>query len=90
MKKIILSKSSQKFLHKLTRSDKKMCAAIMRKIDELAVNQIPASCKKLVSHDNFYRIRIDKYRVIYSFDDDFVYVNHIAKREDVYDFLLRS
>ena len=65
-------------LDKLRYSDKKICAAIMEKIDELAVNQLPNSCKKLVGQNNLYRIRIDKYRIIYSFDDKFVHIHHIA------------
>lgn len=88
MRKLDLTRNSEKFLEKLLYSDKKTRLAIGEKIRDLLADPTPNSCKKLVGQNNLYRIRIDKYRVIYSFDDDYVHILHIAKREEVYDFLL--
>lgn len=90
MKQLDLYKNPKKFLEKLLYSDKEICMSLVKKIDELLVNPDPSSSKKLVGHKNLYRVRVDKYRIIYSFDEKILSVKHIAKRDEVYDFLRKS
>ncbi len=90
MKQLDLCKNPKKFLEKLLYSDKAICLSLVEKIDELLINPTPSSSKKLVGHKNFYRARVDKYRIIYSFDEKTLSVKHIAKRDEVYDFLRNS
>ena len=46
--------------------------------------QVPDSLK-IVGHPDYLRIRSGKYRIIYRYDDDWLYVVLIAKSEIVYD-----
>ena len=47
------------------RVDRSMTARIMRAIETLVNDPIPASSKKLVGAEHTYRIRVGDYRVIY-------------------------
>jgi mRNA interferase RelE/StbE len=89
MRELDLYKNPQKVLEKLSVSDKKICSAILKKIENLLVNPLPDSSRKLTGFKDLHRIRIDKYRLIYKFDDKILSILHIAKRDDVYDFLRR-
>jgi mRNA interferase RelE/StbE len=46
----------------------------------------PAGCQKLAGKDDFYRIRVGDYRIVYSIDDEgrVVIVLVAAHRRDVY------
>lgn len=90
MKQLDLYKSPKKFLESLSLSDKKICTALVEKIEELLINPIPNTSKKLVGQKNLYRVRVEKYRIIYSFDEEILSIIHIAKRDEVYNFLLKS
>ena len=90
MKQLDLYKNPKKFLEKLSFSDKKICSALVEKIEELLINPTPNASKKLVGQKNLYRVRVEKYRIIYGFDEDILSIIHIAKRDEVYDFLLKS
>jgi mRNA interferase RelE/StbE len=59
---------------------------IRKKIDRLAENPRPRGVEKLAGGDEFYRIRVGDYRVIYQIHDDvlLVLVVRIGGRGDVY------
>jgi mRNA interferase RelE/StbE len=73
-----------KQLHRLSTEAQRR---IRPKIDALAENPRPPGCKKLTASDEFYRIRIGDYRVIYSIEDKrlLVLVVKVGHRGDVYE-----
>ena len=87
MREILFSKQADKFLEKLNKSDKNLARQFAEEISFLQKNPLHNSTKKLVRSNNLYRVRVAKYRMIYRFDEEKIYLLVIAKREDVYDFL---
>lgn len=59
---------------------------IAKKIDALAATPRPAGCKKLAASEDYFRIRIGSFRVIYSIEDRrlAVLVIRIGDRRDIY------
>ena len=59
---------------------------IVARILALAEDPRPDGCEKLVGESDRYRVRIGRYRVVYSIDDDelVVLVVRVAHRKDVY------
>ena len=55
-------------------------------VDRLGQNPGPGGVRKLVGHDQLYRIRVGQYRVVYQIDDDMriVRVTRIRHRRDAY------
>ncbi len=55
-------------------------------IETLADDPRPAGCAKLAGDDDFWRIRVGQYRVVYQIEDDrlIVLVVRVAHRRDVY------
>ncbi len=70
------------------RLDKPTRRRISDAIDQLAINPYDKNhdVKPLAGRDDEYRLRVGKYRVIYTIDDDIVliYVVDINPRGDVY------
>jgi mRNA interferase RelE/StbE len=52
----------------------------------LADEPRPAGCEKLAGESDRYRVRVGRYRVVYSIADDelLVFVVRVAHRKDVY------
>jgi mRNA interferase RelE/StbE len=84
MLEINYSKEAVKFLKKLNKSDKKLAKQIVSKIVELQANTKIASSIELINYSPFRRIRVGKYRIIYKYDEQYVYIVVINKREIVY------
>jgi mRNA interferase RelE/StbE len=65
------------------RKDRQRIVAAIRL---LADNPRPAGCEKLAGEDDRYRIRVGRYRVIYSVGDGelLVIVIRVGHRKDVY------
>ena len=59
---------------------------IVASIRELAEDPRPVGCEKLVGESDRYRVRVGRYRVVYSIDDDelVVLVVRVAHRKNVY------
>jgi len=59
---------------------------IISKIKELSKDPHPKGCKKIMSNENFWRIRIGNYRVIYEVieTDKVIKIYKIKHRKDVY------
>ncbi len=64
-------------------------ARAIKAIDGLANEARPAGVRKLVEHENLYRLRIGDYRVLYQIDDAtrVIIIFAVRKREDAYRFL---
>jgi mRNA interferase RelE/StbE len=80
---VIITRQPQKILRKLPKD-------LLRRIDRtllgLAVDPRPVGCKKLVGHDNLYRIREGDWRISYAIEDDrlIVLVLEISPRGGAY------
>ncbi|MFH1077053.1 MAG: type II toxin-antitoxin system RelE/ParE family toxin [Pseudomonadota bacterium] len=80
---ISFARSATKELEKL---DNKTIQRILAKIEALSNEPRPTNCKKLQGEENFWRIRIGNYRIIYSIYDKKHIVDIIAirHRSEVY------
>ena len=78
MRKINASSAAEKFLRRVP---PKHGRQLLGKILELAANPKPQDAKPL---KGFPYLRADsgEYRIIYTFDDDFLYVYAVGKRND--------
>jgi mRNA interferase RelE/StbE len=59
---------------------------LAERIRSLAAGPRPPGCDKLSGHAELYRVRVGRYRVVYSIDDaaSEVHVIKIGHRKDVY------
>ena len=60
---------------------------IWKAIQALAVHPRPAGCKRLVSDDPLYRVRVGNYRILYTVEDAPAYivvVYYVGPRQSVY------
>lgn len=80
MYQIVLYKKAKKFIDGLPKHDKK------RIVD--AVEQLPniGDTKKLKGHSNLMRLRVGKYRIVYSVDNGklIIYVIDAGNRGQIY------
>lgn len=60
---------------------------ILAKIESLKTNPRPHGVKKLQGHDDFYRVRVGDYRIIYRIYDNklLITIVKVGDRKDVYD-----
>ena len=81
--KINFKKSAIKDLKTI---DKNICQSILSEIQKLSENPRPFGYKKLHNRDNYFRIRINNYRVIYQVQEQelIISVIKIGHRKDVY------
>lgn len=70
----------------LNKHDERAQKRIVRKIDMLADDPRPHGVKKLSGNDDFYRIRIGDFRVIYQIQDKIllILIVKIGYRKEVY------
>lgn len=85
MYEIRFSKATSTFLEKL--KDKVLKQRILKSIAELVVNPYPNDCKFLKGENKKIRIRVGKYRIIYSIieADLVILIIDIDKRSRVYE-----
>lgn len=80
MYKIVIKKKAKKFIDKLPQPDRKRVA--------LAIRQLPdgEDIKKLRGHDELFRLRVGKYRIIYTVDNGqfVIIVIDANNRGDIY------
>lgn len=81
---VIFTKSAKKAVFEIPKS---YSTKIIETIDQLAFEPRPLGCKKLKGYNNIYRIRVGKYRIIYSINDSIVTVKimRIGHRKNIYD-----
>jgi len=87
MRDIIVSKSSEKFLKKLKKSDSKSAQNIAQHILELQQDSEPHNSIWLTGYYPLRRIRVGKYRIVYKTDNQNLDIELICTRADVYNFL---
>ncbi|GLU50946.1 type II toxin-antitoxin system RelE family toxin [Dyadobacter frigoris] len=81
---VIITSSAQKEIRKLQKIE---VQRIVPAIQLLSIEPRPSGCKKLISTQSIYRIRIGNYRVLYSIDDviRIVEVSGVRHRRDAYE-----
>lgn len=89
MRQIDFTKSAEKSLRKLAESDQRIAKQIKIKLLALLQEPQPQESLKMVGNPVYLRIRVDKYRIIYRFDDAMLYIVLIARREIVYEEFAR-
>jgi len=81
--KIEISATAERQLRKIGRET---LTRIMTAIEDLATNQRPRGRRKLRGFDDVYRIRVGKYRVIYSLDEKsvLIIILKVGHRKSIY------
>ena len=81
--KIVYQEKARKFLKKISTDDRKL---IIKKIEQYSENpkSLENNVKKLKGYDNFYRLRIGNYRVIFDNNGNIINILAIGLRKDVY------
>lgn len=84
MYKVLIDKRVRKDIDKIP---KVFAKKIIVAIEDLANSPRPSGCKKLIDFDDLYRIRVGKYRIIYSIEDEVltVIVIKIGHRQSIYE-----
>jgi mRNA-degrading endonuclease RelE of RelBE toxin-antitoxin system len=84
MLKINFSKQAEKIIEKLINKEPQLVKLICQKIEELALDPKPINSKKKLINRPEYRVRVRNYRIIYEYDNKYLYVIIINKRDKVY------
>lgn len=81
--RIEVSATAERQIRKLPRVDQ---IRVVRVIRSLAANPRPSGCRKLSGFDDVFRVRIDRYRVLYSIEDSrlIIIVLKVGDRKDIY------
>lgn len=79
------TKSAEKSLRKLATSDQRIAKSIKNKILGLLKDPQPLDSLKMAGHSEYLRIRVGKYRIIYRYDADTLYIVLIDKRDIIYE-----
>jgi mRNA interferase RelE/StbE len=81
--RIEVSATAERQLRKLPRAEQ---VRVLRVIQGLASDPRPPGCRKLAGHDDVFRVRIGRYRVLYSVEDRrlIVIVLKVGDRKDIY------
>ncbi len=76
-------KSATKELYKL---DKSIINRVVTEVNDLSDNPFPIGAKKIKGANHIYRIRIGRYRIIYSVFRKILVVEiiHLGHRKDIY------
>ncbi len=81
--RIEISATAERQISKLPRADQ---IRVIRVIQALATDPRPPGCRKLSGYDDVFRVRIGRYRVLYSIEDRrlVIIVLKVGDRKDVY------
>jgi mRNA interferase RelE/StbE len=81
--RIEVSATAERQIRRLPRADQ---IRVVRVIQALSVNPRPLGCRKLSGHDDVFRVRIGRFRVLYSIEDRrlIIIVLKVGDRKDVY------
>ena len=81
--RIEVSATAERQIKKLGREDQ---IRVVRAVQALANEPRPSGCRKLQGYDDVYRIRIGRYRTLYSIDGRRIIITvlKVAHRRDVY------
>lgn len=89
MRSLEFYKQPQKLLATASVENKILAKKIIFLIEELRKTPLTHSSKKLIGYKDLYRVRVDKYRIIYSFNQFELKIILIKKRDEVYAELSR-
>ena len=80
---VVFSKRAEKDIEKLPANVVEKIIPIIISLEE---NPRPVGCKKLKGYVDLWRIRMGKYRVLYSINDEIVLVDirEVGDRKDIY------
>lgn len=78
-----ISRTAERQLGRLDRTARRRVAAAML---ALAENPRPRGCRKLLGYDDVFRVRVGRYRLLYSVSDNTVVIVilKVGHRRDVY------
>ena len=78
-----VSRTAEKQLRKLARDDQER---VVRRMLLLAEDPFPAGTRKLTGYDDVYRVRVGRYRIIYSVSRQrlVIVILKIGHRKDAY------
>ena len=81
--RIEVSATAERQIRKLPRADQ---VRVIQVIQALSINPRPPGCRKLSGYDDVFRVRIGRYRVLYSIEDRrlLIIVLKVGDRKDVY------
>lgn len=81
--RIEISATAERQIRNLPRNDQ---IRVVRSIQTLAADPRPPGCRKLSGYDDVFRVRIGRYRALYSIEDRrlTVIVLKVGNRKDVY------
>jgi mRNA interferase RelE/StbE len=82
--KVLIKPSAGKEIEAI--DQKKDRQRIVARVFSLAAYPRPEGCEKLAGQDDRYRVRVGRYRIVYSIGDEelVVVVVRVAHRKDVY------
>lgn len=83
MYEVVVPKSVAKQIHHLP---VRIRGRVLEKVTALAAEPRPAACRKLVTEEDLYRLRVGDYRIVYLVDDGSqrVVISRVAHRREVY------
>ena len=81
--RVDVSATAERQLRKLSRADQ---VRLIRAMQALASDPRPPGCRKLSGYDDVFRIRVGRYRILYSIEDRrlVIIVLKVGDRKDVY------
>ena len=81
--RIEVSATAERQIRTLPRADQ---LRVVRVIRALSTDPHPPGCRKLAGHADVFRVRIGRYRVLYSIEDRrlIIIILKVADRKDVY------
>jgi mRNA interferase RelE/StbE len=81
--RIEISATAERQLRKLPRPDQ---LRIVRVIQTLSIDPRPPGCRKLSGHDDVFRVRVGRYRILYAVEGRrlIIIVLKVGDRKDVY------
>jgi mRNA interferase RelE/StbE len=81
--RIEVSATAERQIRKLPRADQ---TRVVRVIQALAADPHPTGCRKLSGYDDVFRVRIGRYRVLYSIEGRrlVIIILKVGDRKDIY------
>ena len=81
--RIEVSATAERQIRKLPPADQ---VRVIRVIRALSTDPRPVGCRELSGHDDVFRVRVGRYRVLYSIEDRrlVIIVLKVGDRKDVY------
>ena len=81
--RIEVSATAERQIRKLPRADQ---LRVVRTIQALSTDPRPSGCRKLSGHDDVFRVRVGRYRILYSIEGRrlVIIILKVGDRKDVY------